>query len=393
MCGLFCIVSKKESGFSDKELTIFSQGLFADTVRGKDSTGVFSVSDSGNVYTLKDNIPGDKFTRTKEFEDFISKSFMSSRILVGHNRSATLGNVSAKNAHPFISGDTVLVHNGTLFTHKELANTETDSEAITQALEAGDYTKVLPELNGAFALIWYNAGEKKFYVTRNSERPLWIIQTKDFDLIGSEPKLLEWILHRNLNIEKDACYFKPYSIYIWSLDNLKSSYTKTVDFEKKKQTYTFPGSYQQKTYIPTSNTTDKLFYNLISICPYNFEIVANKITIRGVNPDHPTLIFQTTIYNRTEVEIKELEEKETILVRPFNKTKEGIYVCSLETSTFSLTDIGGKKHYLPQNNNCSRCQKYITKKDDGLIWVRVKKDHIKTILCPECVRKNQHLIV
>ena len=65
MCGLFCIVSKKESGFSDKELTIFSQGLFADTVRGKDSTGVFSVSSRGNVYTLKDNIPGDEFTRTK----------------------------------------------------------------------------------------------------------------------------------------------------------------------------------------------------------------------------------------------------------------------------------------------------------------------------------------
>ncbi|MGV8130618.1 MAG: class II glutamine amidotransferase, partial [Candidatus Pacearchaeota archaeon] len=239
MCGLISIISKKNNGFSEKELKIFSEGLFTDTVRGKDSTGVFSVSDIGNAYTMKDNTSGDVFIKTQEFEDFLTNAYLSSRIMVGHNRSATLGNVSAKNAHPFISGNTVLVHNGTLFNHKTLANTETDSEAITQALEQNTFNKILPTLDGAFALIWYNAKEKQLYVTRNDQRPLWIIQTKDFDLLGSEPRMLEWILHRNTNIDPTAYYFKPHTVYIWDLNNLKDSYTKTIEFEKKKPIQSF----------------------------------------------------------------------------------------------------------------------------------------------------------
>ena len=44
MCGLFCIISKNDYGFTEKQLTIFTQGLYADTLRGEDSTGVSAYS-------------------------------------------------------------------------------------------------------------------------------------------------------------------------------------------------------------------------------------------------------------------------------------------------------------------------------------------------------------
>lgn len=65
MCGLFCIISKNDYGFTEKQLTIFTQGLYADTLRGEDSTGVFSVTNAGNVHTIKDAIPGYSFIKIK----------------------------------------------------------------------------------------------------------------------------------------------------------------------------------------------------------------------------------------------------------------------------------------------------------------------------------------
>ncbi|MGV8130940.1 MAG: hypothetical protein ACP5N7_02455, partial [Candidatus Pacearchaeota archaeon] len=252
---------------------------------------------------------------------------------------------------------------------------------------------ILPTLDGAFALIWYNAKEKQLYVTRNDQRPLWIIQTKNFDLLGSEPKMLEWILHRNTNIDLTACYFKPHTVYIWDLNNLKDSYTKTIEFEKKKPIQSFFPILQQ---TPTTtaiigSTSEKLFFKMLEIHPIKFEVVENKVIITGTHPDHPNIIFSTSVYNRTPEEIEIFEKKETIFVTPYSKIKDTIYLCSLETNTFFLKDIKGNEHILPKHNNCSKCNKYITKNDDGLIWVRIKQNQIKTILCPSCVAANPNL--
>ena len=216
MCGLFCIISKNEYGFSDKQINIFTQGLFADTLRGEDSTGAFSVTKSGNVHTIKDAVPGHTFIKDKNFDDFLKDQYLYGKILVGHNRSATRGVKTDKNAHPFISGNTVLVHNGTLLSHHHLANTNTDSEAICIALDKKENPiDILSELDGAFALIWYNAKTKQFHVSRNNQRPLWILETEHYDLIGSEAKLLEWISWRNGGKDIEAKYFEENMLYTW----------------------------------------------------------------------------------------------------------------------------------------------------------------------------------
>ena len=224
MCGLFCIISKSENGFTDKQINIFTQGLFADTLRGEDSTGAFSVTNSGNVHTIKDVGPGHTFIKNKNFDDFLKDQYLYGKILVGHNRSATRGVKTDKNAHPFISGNTVLVHNGTLLSHHHLANTNTDSEAICIALDKKENPiDILSELDGAFALIWYNAKTKQFHVSRNNQRPLWILETEHYDLIGSEAKLLEWISWRNggKDIVQDRTIYEDAHIFAENLNDMK----------------------------------------------------------------------------------------------------------------------------------------------------------------------------
>ena len=389
MCGLFCIISKTKNGFIDKELKLFTEGLFTDTVRGKDSTGVFYVTEKGNAHLLKDNTSGYEFTKTKDYDDFLSDCFQNGKILVGHNRSATLGNISDKNAHPFISGNTVLVHNGTLYNHKALANTDTDSEAIAQLLDKKPHTEVLSELNGAFALIWYNAKEKKLYVSRNNERPLWIITTTNFDLIGSEPKHLEWILNRNTNIDKEACYFATYCVYSWDLNSLESSYTETINYEKKKTPilYTFPISKK-----PDTSSFEEPLHKTIEITTTLIEVIENKLIISGTHPKYTGKTFVTTLYNKSEDDIRKLNEKITLNVRPYYKINADTFNCTLELPNLILKDIYNVEHNIQPHSYCTKCNAKITKEHDGKIWVRVKQNQVKTTLCPNCVSKNPNLL-
>ena len=70
MCGIVGVVSNCANGFSIKEMAMFAQLLFLDTVRGFDSTGVFGVSNNKNVVIHKDAVHGLDFIQTKEFKEF-----------------------------------------------------------------------------------------------------------------------------------------------------------------------------------------------------------------------------------------------------------------------------------------------------------------------------------
>lgn len=161
MCGLLAIISKKSIGFLEKDFKFFTEAIYVNAVRGQDSTGIFSITEKGNIHLIKDNIKSSNFIETTDYKNFLKDNIYSSRILVAHNRAATKGNVTAENAHPFLYEDTVLVHNGTIQNHQSIANTATDSEALTQKIAKTDH-KSLEEIHGAYALIYYKAKEK-FY--------------------------------------------------------------------------------------------------------------------------------------------------------------------------------------------------------------------------------------
>ena len=197
MCGLVTIISKNKSGFFFKDKTIFLQMLISDMFRGMDSTGAFAVNKHGNLKMIKDASAAPFFINKKDANDFFNNFISDYHIVVGHNRKATMGVIQSENAHPFIEGNICLVHNGTLQNHYKLADRVVDSNAVAAHINEQGYKSLLKNIEGAYALIWYNAEEKMLYFTRNAERPLYMVEITDKIYLASENKMLDWILDRN----------------------------------------------------------------------------------------------------------------------------------------------------------------------------------------------------
>jgi len=232
MCGLIGMISRKDFGFGFKDKAIFEQLLFSDTLRGVDSTGIFGVNKYGNLLAHKTAAPASNALRTATFQEFLGKIYTDYKIVMGHNRAATRGATTDENAHPFVEDNICLIHNGTLTSHKQLADKEVDSHAICHSLAVKGYEETFKNINGAFALIWYDADTKKLYMARNKERPLHMVMTDDTFYFASELKMLEWILHRNNVVSGKSFFLGVDKTYIWDLD--KSKDYQVVDTPKRE---------------------------------------------------------------------------------------------------------------------------------------------------------------
>lgn len=186
MCGLVGIISKKQHGFNRGDFDVFQDMLYMDALRGWDSTGCFAINQKGNVNWLKEASSAGEFITTKGFEEFRRRNEYSARCLIGHNRKATKGAIIDENAHPFVEGHHILVHNGILINHKKIADTEVDSHALAHLFLEKGVIEAIPEIDGAFAIIDYDVEKKKLYAVRNKERPLVLIETEELYILCSE---------------------------------------------------------------------------------------------------------------------------------------------------------------------------------------------------------------
>lgn len=112
MCGLsgaFGALTFKEEK-AVKDLLIFNQ------VRGEDSTGVASVSrhlvnGQHDILLAKETGPPVYLFDTHRFTKVFGRN---NSAYISHNRYKTQGDISRKNAHPFLFDDIVGAHNGTI---------------------------------------------------------------------------------------------------------------------------------------------------------------------------------------------------------------------------------------------------------------------------------------
>lgn len=207
MCGIVGIAIKAKNGFIKKEEDIFWQMLYANQLRGEDSTGVICVENNKDFYVIKDASPASWVLDAFKKEQGPKNIIAFGKALIGHNRKATVGKVTDDTAHPFVVGDTFsMVHNGTLFNHRQLANTDVDSEALAQVLapvldveefDKQKFEEVIGKVNGAYAVAAYSQKANKIYLFRNKERPLWLIEQSTHWSWASEGMMLGWILARN----------------------------------------------------------------------------------------------------------------------------------------------------------------------------------------------------
>lgn len=260
MCGIVGLISKTKFGFYHNDLKIFKEMLWADQLRGTDGTGTFYVNKEGKSTVVKAPTSAYPFLEGL-FDKAESDIIKEGRILIGHNRAATKGTKTWNNTHPFQEDHISLVHNGTLYTHKHLADTDVDSHAICHAISKQGYQRTLKELWGAFALVWYNESNKRLYLVRNKERPLNIVESKGLFVISSEPGLASWILERNKEDVINVTNMEVGKLYSFDLTNLETFKSKSITFREEKSFLPQAVAYQTatgKSTTETTGTTNKL---------------------------------------------------------------------------------------------------------------------------------------
>lgn len=174
MCGLFGVISEIVLG-TDK--ANFVKQSYLSATRGIDSTGFLRTACASGGVPFSDFIKSNKnpiaFSAMREVREFLSPPNIYA--LMGHTRAATRGEVTADNAHPFLSKDGrfTMFHNGTLTNmHKDY---ETDSEWMCNkfAENKGNIEDTLKTVYGAYAIVLFDDIENKISIVRNSDRTLY----------------------------------------------------------------------------------------------------------------------------------------------------------------------------------------------------------------------------
>lgn len=393
MCGLVGIISKLSNGFTKDDIKILKQLIEVDTLRGKDSTGLFYINEYFNLYGIKNNIPGYDFINTKEYQDIEDDLYLSGIAAFAHNRYATQGATTPANAHPFTSEHICLIHNGTIHNFRQFDNTcSVDSEAITNAFAKQGYNKVVPDIIGAYAFIWADLKEKKIFILRNEDRPLFVIETPSAFYIASESRMLHWIVGRNTTlIEKEKpAYFEAHHLYSIDLTSPKDGLLikELPKPEKKTITATHTSWVVGNNYPKKSETPygKKITFKVNEIMDIFGKIILKGETLN--NPEIKVKVLNLSYFN----EIFEFYNGEVVGVE---KNKDGhiTYMLSNVYPVIPMTTINNEIIYIHalQTYTCTDCNIKITPEDSGKIWVRIKQGVSKTFRCPTCTKNHKHL--
>ena len=290
MCGIVGILATQSSGFSSDEVKAFTDMLFVDTLRGWDSTGIFSVDNDNDIEILKAAVNGPDFIATSEYKSVMTDSYMRGRILIGHNRAATRGVVVDKNAHPFwVEDNVVLVQNGTWNgCHKHIKDTEVDTEAVAHLVhdKQDNLQEAFDHINAAYALIWYNRGKKTLYVTRNDERPLHIAYLKSGTILfASELSTINFAVGRqNLTVKEKPYSLKENIINKWSFDDKNH-----LEFDSEEIKESPKSKYRNfyQAWYPAGGYE----YDVTDVYPLDRSTVIPTLTGPTVKPNDMTIAF------------------------------------------------------------------------------------------------------
>lgn len=204
MCGIVGVMSPTAMSVQMKEF--FHDLLLHDVVRGPHATGVAAIDTMDRKLTvMKKAVPSYVFLQDKEQMEPLFEFKHNFNIYIGHNRFATSGarDVDA-NAHPFVHGDIVGVHNGSLRNQKLLDNHEkfvVDSDNLYNHLDRNGLDHTITKTDGAYSLVWYNKEDNSLNFIRNDERPMAIGKLSNGCWVwASEIEMLRWLVTRHKSL-------------------------------------------------------------------------------------------------------------------------------------------------------------------------------------------------
>lgn len=161
------------------EKAVFSDMLMLNVFRGEHGCGVLSVvEEKGKCFyeIAKSDSRSSEYVWDADYDDLLKGT--GTKILMGHSRHATKGEVVLKNNHPFECGNTIIAHNGTInYTFPGSDKYETDSEALGWLIEEKGLHEALKiiheEGSPAYALQIWDKKTWSVKLIRNKERPLF----------------------------------------------------------------------------------------------------------------------------------------------------------------------------------------------------------------------------
>ncbi|MGR6840762.1 glutamine--fructose-6-phosphate transaminase (isomerizing) [Aliivibrio wodanis] len=209
MCGIVGAVAQRDVA------EILVEGLRRLEYRGYDSAGVAVVDADGNYTRLR------RLGKVKELANAVEESHVVGGTGIAHTRWATHGEPSEINAHPHVSGDITIVHNGIIENHESLRTllkergyvfeSQTDTEVIAHLVEWELRTsnslieavqKTATQLDGAYGTVAMDRRDPERLVVARSGSPIVIGRGVGENFLASDQLALLNVTRRFMYLEE-----------------------------------------------------------------------------------------------------------------------------------------------------------------------------------------------
>ncbi|KKO49436.1 glucosamine--fructose-6-phosphate aminotransferase [Arsukibacterium sp. MJ3] len=228
MCGIVGAVAQRDV------VDILVEGLRRLEYRGYDSAGVAVVNAAGELTRLR------RLGKVKELADAVAASPVTGGTGIAHTRWATHGEPSERNAHPHVSSNIIVVHNGIIENHSPLRaalkakgyvfTSDTDTEVIAHLVEdelkstgslLAAVQKSVKQLHGAYGTVLLDKTDPSRVVVARSGSPLVIGLGIGENFIASDQLALLPVTRRFIFLEEgDVAEITRLSVSIFDKDGL-----------------------------------------------------------------------------------------------------------------------------------------------------------------------------
>jgi glucosamine--fructose-6-phosphate aminotransferase (isomerizing) len=209
MCGIVGAVAQRDV------VDILVEGLRRLEYRGYDSAGVAVVNAAGELTRLR------RLGKVKELADAVAAAPVNGGTGIAHTRWATHGEPSERNAHPHVSSNIIVVHNGIIENHSPLRaalkakgyafTSDTDTEVIAHLVEdelkstgslLAAVQKSVKQLHGAYGTVLLDKTDPSRVVVARSGSPLVIGLGIGENFIASDQLALLPVTRRFIFLEE-----------------------------------------------------------------------------------------------------------------------------------------------------------------------------------------------
>ncbi|PTO85039.1 glutamine--fructose-6-phosphate transaminase (isomerizing) [Vibrio splendidus] len=209
MCGIVGAVAQRDVA------EILVEGLRRLEYRGYDSAGVAVVDSESNLTRVR------RLGKVQELADAVDQQHVIGGTGIAHTRWATHGEPSEANAHPHMSGDIAVVHNGIIENHETLRallqergyvfTSQTDTEVIAHLVEWELRTsaslvealqKTAKQLDGAYGTVAVDCKDPSRIVVARSGSPIVIGFGVGENFLASDQLALLSVTRRFMYLEE-----------------------------------------------------------------------------------------------------------------------------------------------------------------------------------------------